>query len=398
MRIGIDVRWLQEAMANRSLGGIGTYSYYLVKGLLSVDSKNEYILFVSEDRSHKEILQIANRNSHARILNLPKDWRIPFMPKSLSTVPTMVQERLSIVPTLGRLELNVFHSLHQFIPPYQIRDCRSAVTVHDLTHLVFPHYYLRRKIYRWVYFARIKALRKASRITTNSENTKNDVIKLLNIHEDKVKVVYHAIGENFHPVRDSSRTRRIMKKYGITGEYVLHVGGISPTKNIGGLLAAFKKLLAMHRKDLKLVIAGNLSFTPYYERVFRQSLKELDLMERVILPGHVPDENLALLYNGACLLVYPSLYEGFGLPPLEAMACGTPVVVSNAASIPEVVGNAGLYVNPYKVDEIVSAMEKVLTNKSLREEMVGRGLERAKLFSWEKTARKTLAIYESLCN
>lgn len=396
MRIGIDVRWLQESLINKSLGGIGGYSYHLVKGLLSLDSNNEYIFFISKDKNHKEFLQLINGNLNARIHDLPENWEVTFVPECLKIVPVMAQERLCIVPRLKESKLDVFHSLHQFTPSYPIQNCRSLVTVHDLIHGLFPEIYLRRKIQQWVYFTRISAIKKASKIITDSENTKKDVIRLLNVPENKIRVVYLGAGEDFRPAESLPLVKSVMRKYGINKEYILHVGGVSATKNVNRLLFAFKRLLTVHKKDLALVVVGNFSFTPDYQKAFGAKLEELHLQKRVILPGHVPEEDLILLYNGASLFVYPSLYEGFGLPPLEAMACGCPVVVSNAASIPEVVGNIGLYVNPHKVDEIASAMEKVLTNKSLREQMVGRGLERAKLFSWEKMAKETLAIYENV--
>ncbi len=396
MRIGIDVRWLQQSLINKSLGGIGGYSYHLVKGLLSLDSNNEYIFFISKDKNHKEFLQLINGNLSARILDLPENWEVTFVPECLKIVPVMAQERLCIVPKLRELKLDVFHSLHQFTPPYWIQNCRSLVTVHDLIHGLFPEIYLRRKIQQWVYFTRISAIKKASKIIADSKNTKKDVIRLLDVLENKIRVVYLGVGEDFRPAESLPLVKSVIRKYGINKEYILHVGGVSATKNVNRLLLAFKRLLSVHKKDLALVVVGNFSFTPDYQKAFGAKLEELDLQKRVILPGHVPEEDLILLYNGASLFVYPSLYEGFGLPPLEAMACGCPVVVSNAASIPEVVGNAGLCVNPYKVDEIVSAMEKVLTNKSLREEMVGKGLERVKLFSWEKMTKETLAIYENV--
>ncbi len=396
MRIGIDVRWLQQSLINKSLGGIGGYSYHLVKGLLSLDSNNEYIFFISKDKNHKEFLQLINGNLNARIHDLPENWEVTFAPECLKIVPVMAQERLCIVPRLKESKLDVFHSLHQFTPSYRIQNCRSLVTVHDLIHGLFPEIYLRRKIQQWVYFTRISAIKKASKIIANSENTKKDVIRLLDVPENKIRVVYLGVGEDFRPAESSPLVKSVMQKYGINKKYILHVGGVSATKNVNRLLLAFKRLLTVHKKDLALVVVGNFSFTPDYQKAFGAKLEELDLQKRVILPGHVPEKDLILLYNGASLFVYPSLYEGFGLPPLEAMACGCPVVVSNAASIPEVVGNIGLYVNPHKVNEIVSAMEKVLTNKSLREKMVGRGLERAKLFSWEKMAKETLAIYENV--
>lgn len=396
MRIGIDVRWLQQSLINKSLGGIGEYSYHLVKGLLNLDSRNEYIFFISKDKNHKEFLQLINGNLNARILDLPENREVPLVPECLKIVPVMAQERLCIVPRLKESKLDVFHSLHQFTPPYQIQNCRSLVTVHDLIYGLFPEIYLKGKIQQWVYFARISAIKKASKIIADSENTKKDVMRLLGIPENKIKVVYLGVAENFHPIKNSPLVGSVMRKYGINKEYILHVGGVSATKNINRLLLAFKQLITMRKKDLALVVVGNFSFTPDYQRAFRAKLEELSLQKKVILPGHVPEKDLILLYNEASLFVYPSLYEGFGLPPLEAMACGCPVVVSRTASLPEVIGDAGLYVNPYEPEEISRAMFEVLTGKSLKERMILKGLRRAKLFFWQKTAKQTLSVYEEI--
>ena len=396
MRIGIDARWLQQSLINKSLGGIGGYSYHLVKGLPSLDSRNEYIFFISKDKNHKEFLQLVNRNPGVTILDLPKNWKIPFVPKCLKVIPVMTQERLRIVPKLRESKLDVFHSLHQFTPPYQIQNCRSLVTVHDLIYGLFPEIYLKGKIQQWVYFARISAIKKASKIIANSENTKKDVMRLLGIPENKIEVIYLGVTESFHPIKNSPLVGNIMRKYGINKEYILHVGGVSATKNINRLLLAFKQLITMCKKDLALVVVGNFSFTPDYQRAFRAKLEELSLQKKVILPGHVPEKDLILLYNGASLFVYPSLYEGFGLPPLEAMACGCPVVVSLNASLPEVIGDAGLYINPLDIDEIASVQQKLITDEELRNRLVEKGLQRAKLFSWERTAKQTLSVYEEV--
>ena len=181
-------------------------------------------------------------------------------------------------------------------------------------------------------------------------------------------------------------------KYSITGSFILFVGNISPRKNILALLQAFNKLKKRGIKH-KLVIAGKKD--QRYEQVLK-TLNELNLGGEVIFTGYVPEEDLPKLYNAADLFVYPSLYEGFGLPILEAMACGTPVVASNVSSLPEVAGDAGLLVNPQDVDALTNAMYKVLTDDKLKESLIDKGLERAKFFSWEKTARETLEVYKEV--
>ena len=191
--------------------------------------------------------------------------------------------------------------------------------------------------------------------------------------------------------RGSYQNNFIFKKYQLPRSYLFYVGNISKHKNVDKIIEAFKKIKS--KTNYKLVIAGKLSFG---SKDIKKKIKDLDLQDDVIFTGYVPEEDLPALYNGASLFVYPSFYEGFGLPPLEAMQCGCPVITSNTSSLPEVVGNAGIMVDPNDVDELAKQMERVLTNKKLQQKMRKAGLKQAKKFSWEKCARETLKVYEEV--
>jgi glycosyltransferase involved in cell wall biosynthesis len=233
--------------------------------------------------------------------------------------------------------------------------------------------------------------RKASEIIVDSYSTQKDLLSALDIAKDKISVIYPAIGDAFHPVGDQKHIESVRERYGLPVKYILYVGPWKPHKNIGRLIKAFYQVRRDSKLPHKLVIGGETD--PRFSEGPRLA-SQLGLREEIIFPGYIRDEDLPCVYCGADIFVFPSLYEGFGLPPLEAMACGTPVVTSNVSALPEVTGNAAVLVNPYKVVEIAEAIYKVLSNDSLRDTLRRKGLERAKEFSYEEFARKTLKVYE----
>ena len=298
--------------------------------------------------------------------------------------------KIPIEPFLG--EVDVLHVTDYLIP--QVRKAKLVVTIHDITPLLLPQYHNR---YTRTYI-RNKLLsigERADRIIAVSENTKRDIMHSLSIPESKIKVIYEAIDKSYHPIEDIKFLNRIRKRYTLPDKFILHVGTIEPRKNITRLIKAFSTLKKMKSLKHKLVIAGQKGWR--YSDIFRE-VKDLDLEGEVIFIGYVSEEDLPGLYNAAQVFVYPSLYEGFGLAPLEAMACGTPVICSHTSSLPEVVGDVAILVDPYNIDEMARAIGEVLTDEGLRQEMGAKGLKRASLFSWEKTARETLSVYRDLYN
>jgi len=213
------------------------------------------------------------------------------------------------------------------------------------------------------------------------------------VSPEKISVIPLSAGERFRPIRDQDELQRVRQTYGIEGEYMLSVGAIQPRKNLGRLVAAYSRLRAAkpEGKLPKLVLAGKCAWL--YDETLR-AIKELNLSDSVILTGYVPENDLPALYSGAVCFIYPSYFEGFGLPPLEAMQCGVPVIVGDRTSLPEVVGTAGILVDPFDVDALAAAIENVISDSDLRAELSVSGLARAKIFEWRETARQTLAVYQ----
>ncbi|MCP4265409.1 MAG: glycosyltransferase family 4 protein, partial [Candidatus Brocadiaceae bacterium] len=263
----------------------------------------------------------------------------------------------------------------------------SIITVHDIAYVRFPQ--LLNKS-RWIYKKYIlkTSIKKADIIIADSYSTKRDIINFFGIKEEKIKVVYPGVERRFRPI---SNVKEYRLKNNLPSKMILNVGTLEPRKNIVTLIKAFKKLRERGLKNYKLVVAGGKGW------LYKQILDEIensDVASSILYLGVVSDKDLPELYNCAELFVYPSLYEGFGLPPLEAMACGVPVITSNTSSLPEVIGDAGIMVDPTDVNSLSDAMCKVLKDKELRLRMRNMGLERSKLFSWEKAAREILGIYD----
>ena len=220
---------------------------------------------------------------------------------------------------------------------------------------------------------------------------------MLNVSPARVHVVYLAVSEMFKPVRDTQRLSMIRQKYHLGEEYVLYLGGFDQRKNLEILLLAFGTLAKHSSTEAKLVIAGRL---PAQNSAFfpdpRPVVERLGLRDKVILAGWVPEEDKPALYSDAALFVFPSLYEGFGLPPLEAMSCGTPVIASNCSSLPEIVGEGAVLVDAHDVDGLAGAMAELLEDEDRRKELAAKGLKQAQLFSWQKTVKQTMEVYESV--
>jgi glycosyltransferase involved in cell wall biosynthesis len=364
MRVGIDARLVYYSQA-----GIGQYILHLVDGLAKVDKKNEYVLLQSR-KDDTTILEQAN-----------------FRRVSLWTPSHHRLERYSLNVELMRLGLDVLHS-PDFIPPHR-PTCRSVITVHDLAFLLYPHF-LTKESAR--YYGHIdQAVRWTDHIIAVSESTKRDTIQHLGVPEEKITVVHEAANPIFRPLDRQDAREEVRNRHGVEGPYVLFVSTIEPRKNVPGLVRAIHQLMECYKEDIRLVLAGGRGWL--FEDAFAV-VEELNLNGRVHFLGRVSSEDLLYLYNAAEMLAHPAFYEGFGLPPLEAMACGLPVVVANVASLPEVVGDAGLLIDPHDVDELTVAMWRLLNDGALRQEMQGKGLTQARRFSWERAARETMAIYK----
>ncbi len=366
MRIGIDARLVYYHQA-----GIGQYILRLTQALAQLDQDDQFILFTSR----KDRTQIVDRpNFKRKKLWTPSHHR--FEPWALSI-------------ELARFALDVLHS-PDFIPPARTRGA-SVITVHDLAFLLYPRF-LTRPSAR--YYGQVDiAARRADHIIAVSESTKRDTVRLLGVPEEKISVIHEAAHPLFTPITNEEPLARTCARYRLPRDFILFVSTIEPRKNLPTLLHAFRRLRDEYKSQVTLAIAGQRGWLA--EEV-DAVVDELKLGEAVRFLGGVPNEELVYLYNAAKLFVLPSFYEGFGLPPLEAMACGTPVVCSNTSSLPEVVGDAGCLIDPNDVDELTVALWRLLSDENLRRELRSKGLRRAQIFSWERAARETLKVYRQV--
>jgi glycosyltransferase involved in cell wall biosynthesis len=285
--------------------------------------------------------------------------------------------------------VDIFHATNHLLAHF--RQARTVYTLHDLIFLNYPEYHLFYN--RWyLTFTMPLYLKAADVIVTPSECSRRDAIKFYGLPESKIKVIYEAPAPTFKPLTDPTNLARVRQTYNLPDKFILYVGTIEARKNLSRLLDAFKPLLS-DWPDLKLVLVGKKGWL--YDSFF-QHLHDLGLQECVIFPGYVDEADLPAFYQLAEVFVFPSLYEGFGLGPLEAMACGTPVVSSNSSSLPEVVGQAGLLVNPTDTATLSQTLRRVLVDSNLQATLIERGLAQAQKFSWQKAVDELEAVYQSL--
>jgi len=367
LRIGIDY-----TAAVHQRAGIGRYARGLVRGLAQLDRENEYLLLV------------AGRPKDEG--TFPPNFKPRYLPLSPHRATILWQRlRVPLPADLFTGLLDLFHSPDYVLPP--LRRGRKVLTIHDLSFLRYPEGADPRL--RWYLTQAVPhSIGQADLVLADSHNTKSDLIELLGVEAGRVEVLYPGVEERFHPL-DEGSLAPVKARYRLDFPFILIVGTLEPRKNHVGLLQAYTLLKGRHPH--RLVIAGGKGWL--YEAIFRE-VERLSLEERVLFLGYVPEEDLPALYNLADLFVFPSFYEGFGLPPLEAMACGTPVVVSDISSMPEVVGDGALLVPPQDVEALAEAMKKGVSDASLREELRSKGLEQARRFSWSETAKRLLAIYK----
>lgn len=371
MLIGIDASRATSATPT----GTETYSRELIRALVVLDRKNQYRLYARENIPH-DFFTLPN--SEFRIQNL--EFRtIPF--PRLWTHLRLSVEMLAHAPDVLWVPAHV-------LPPIHPR--RSMVTVHDLGHLPFPeaHPPLQRLYHTWSTRWNVRA---ASHIFADSEATRDDLVQWLNVPADKITVVYPAYDtQRYKPVRDVALIEKAKAKYRIDRDYILSIGTVHPRKNYPRLISAFGRLT---NRDCSLIIVGKRGWLS--DSIFA-AVKSLELQSRISFLDYVPASDLPALISGARLLAFPSLHEGFGLPVLEAHACGTPVVCSMVSSLPEAAGDAALFFDPLDVDAIAGAIERAMTDEPLRAKLIVRGYDNLKRFSWEVSARQVLDTIQRL--
>lgn len=378
-RVGIDGRALCNLNRYR---GIGRYTSEVVTRLVKASSGYRFVLFGYGESPEPGILEDE--------VLAELEWReIPRRGKPREYPPP--REHLLYAKAVGEARLDVFHGIDHNMTPFL--SCPSLITVHDLILLVIRGPYLGPKSWLWMEAHR-RASGKARFVIAVSENTRRDVHRIWGIPLDRIEVVNEGVGPAYRPVTDDAAIAGALERYGIKRPYFMYIGGFDPRKNIGNMLLGFKRyLLSSPARDVVpgLILCGDAGNHADY---LEDEIRELGLEGSVRVAGFVEDEDMPALYTAARALIFVSTYEGFGLPLLEAMACGTPVLGSNVSSIPEVVGDAGVLVDPLEPDEICAGLRRLEGDAALRDELAVRGVERAGLFVWEETAARIIRLYE----
>ncbi|MBI4789825.1 MAG: glycosyltransferase family 4 protein [Chloroflexi bacterium] len=374
MRIAID---LSPAIHQKA--GLGRYARTLAEHLVAQDHANEYVAFAhgrfTADALSPELRALPRAN-------VPLDarpWRMG----------VWLAHALGVSLDRALPRVDVFHATEHLLPP--LKKAKTVFTLHDLIFRLFPEYHL--PLNHWFLTNTMPHfLRRAGAIIAVSECTKRDAITNYQLPPDKITVIYEGVNPALKPITDPGCIAEARARYAKNLRFVLFLGTIEPRKNIPALLDALQVLRGRGLPH-RLLIAGRKGWLYHgvFEHVRRTGMEtEVDFLD------HVPDEDLPALFAACDAFVFPSLYEGFGLPPLEAMACGAPVICSNTSSLPEVVGDAALLVNPRDVGEIAGAIERVVRDTALKNELRVKGLAQAAKFSWERAARETLSVYQRL--
>jgi len=356
--------------------GLGRYAHELLSALIAQDTVNDYVALYNSPRNELKPDAPLDRLPTHRVPLDAKPWRMSVL---LAQIFNVGMERW-----LPRADL--FHATDHLLPRF--KHTKTVFTLHDLIFRFFPEYHL--PLNRWFltnampYF-----LRRADAIIAVSECTKRDAIRLYDLSPEKITVIYEGVNPALKPEQDAARIAQVRAQYAHDQPFIFFVSTIEPRKNIIALVDAMKILRARGLPH-RLLIAGRKGWL--YQATF-DHVKQTGMSDKVDFLDFVPDADLSALFAACDAFVFPSLYEGFGLPPLEAMACGAPVICSNTASLPEVVGDAAWLVNPREASEIANAIERVVNDDHLRDELRAKGLAQASKFSWERAARETLDVY-----
>ena len=379
MNIIIDIRWIRK----KKLDGISQVILNIVKNILEIDTKNEYkFLYNKEDT--KDILE--------KFINSDKN-NYQFIKTDIKLFS--LKEIFCLRKFLKNLKADIFYSPHFVTFPFN-KNYKTILTVHDLIPFILPET-LSKSSLKWKIFYKFHwptkfLLKKADLVITVSENSKKDLVRLFGVDDKKISIIYNGVSE--HKFNENIK-EKVLLKYHLPDNFILYVGRFDPYKNVTNIIKAYSKLSNI-KNEFKLVIVGDTK-SAYYPELSRL-VDKLNLKGNVIFSGYVLSEDLPLLYHLSLAFIFPSLYEGFGLPILEAFSVGTPVLTSNTSSLPEVAGNAAVLVDPKNIGEIAESIKKVLQDENLKQSLIQKGYEQSKKFSWKNSANKLLDIFNEVKN
>jgi glycosyltransferase involved in cell wall biosynthesis len=379
MKIGIDIRTLMDVQYS----GVSEYTYNLLKGLFRLDKENEYKLFYNSFRDLSgQVPEFSEPSVETVYTRYPNKLFNNIMQRVIKA--PKIDRRLAVdlffMPNIGYIALS---------------SSKKVITIHDLSFLRYPEFFsVKRRLWHLIMNFR-NMLRQFDQIIAVSDNTKHDIIQLCGIKEEKIKVIYSGVKKQYRKLDiNDKKFNKIEEKYQLPRDFVFFLGTHEPRKNIQGLIKAFDLLCDKKAaQGYDLVIAGTKGWKG---SIIYKAWKESKFKERIHFAGYVADKDKVYLYNLAKVFIYPSFYEGFGFPPLEAMACGTPVITSHTSSLPEIVGSAALMIDPYNINDIALSLEQLLGDKDLREKLSQRGLKQAEIFSWDNSAREHLLLFKDL--
>ena len=384
MRIGINALFLQKPAT-----GSGQHLFHLLEGLDSLDKENTYVLLSPRFRRAYSVTwpHLSDRFQNVQVVsalaqlgeNVEKTW----------------WEQVGLLKAGKAERVDLLHCPYFASPLVNLFP--TVVTIHDVIPLILKEYAWRKLT--MAYNALVsRAAKRAQAIIAVSQCSKRDIERTLHIPSERIHVIGNAVDETFRPIHDAWQLQAVRDRYSIGPKYALYFGGFDLRKNVARIIRAYAQLPAALREEYQLVVAGRLHLLghPLYPDP-RPLVNELGLDGRVIFTGQIREQDKAPLYSGATAFVFPSLYEGFGMPVLEAMACGTPVLSSETSALPEVVGDAGLLVDPYEIDAISSGLERLLEDQALRQDLGERALERSRFFTWRQVAEQTVQVYREVC-
>lgn len=388
MHIGINAQLLSFSQNYRN-GGISRYIRYLLTELANQHGQHEYTIFVNGPEVVERLKEVVGkdepgRSGQTQITYVPVSW-----PES-KPISRVAWEQLKLPALLREKRIDVFHSPANVLPERLPHSCAGVVTLHDLAFLRYPHVLTRSKrVYHRTFSMR--SLQRATMIIANSNSTKQDAIELAGIPANHIRTVYPCIDARFSNVVHDEDIQSFRQAHGLTMGYLLYLGTLEPRKNITTLIDAYAQLRSSYGREEKLVLAGGKGWL--YDSIF-QKVQELGLESEVIFPGFVSDAEQLLWYHSASVFVYPSLYEGFGMPVTEALACGVPVVTSNVSSLPEAGATLALTVDPHDTKAMAGTIYQALTDEVVRQRCRTQANSMAQQFSARTMAEQTIAVYE----